>query len=422
MLRAVDRSQLSSPLLLGLLVLAAVWIAYAISGLRAPWTPIVVSDSNSGGALRKALFGAAGVIAVACLLERGIVGRVLAAQRRLVGLGLLVLGSTLYSTNPGLTLKRGFVLVFAILAVTTLVHTARDPVRRMQLALVGGTAGAAWISLAAKVALPAACSSIAERPGLAGVTSHPNTCGVVMATGLIVSWGVATRSARERLLLRGAQLGLALALVLAGSVTSLAYAALGTLVCALLSWPSYRRGILLLVSGLGCLSVVTLFLVLGVDGALGLVGRDASLSGRDSLWGALLSAGLERPLFGSGFGAFWREGRGRELVATWNPRQAHNAYLDLFVDLGAIGALCVLGLVARILLEGWQRWGRGAERRWAASVVATSLALFLVYGFGESFLLKPDKLVFFALLWFLALLERRPLTQSLSPSTSRGSA
>lgn len=399
-----------SPLLLALLALAAIWIAYSISGLRAPWSPIVVSDGNSGGAIRKLLFGAAGVTAVACLLERRLLGRVLASQRRLVGLGLLVLGSTLYSASPGLSLKRGMVLLFAILAVSALVHTAREPVRRMQLALVGGTACAAWISLASKVALPAACSSIAERPGLAGVTSHPNTCGVVMATGLIVAWGVSPRSARERWALRSAQLGLGVALVLAGSVTSLAYAALGTLAFALLCWPRYRRGVLLLISALGVAALLGVLLVLGADGALGLVGRDASLSGRDSLWSALLSAGLERPLFGSGFGAFWREGRGRELVATWNPRQAHNAYLDLFVDLGAIGALCVLGCVARVLLEGWQRWRRAEDRRWASSLIATSLALFLVYGFGESFLLKPDKLVFFALLWFLALLERRPLT------------
>jgi len=415
MLRSAPHPSRSSLLLVALLGLATVWIAYSISGLRAPWAPIVVSDGNSGGALRKLLFGAAGVVAVACLLERRLLGPVLAAQRRLLGLAFLVLGSCLYSVSPGLTLKRGFVLVFAVLALCTLVHTARDPVRRMQSAIVGGTACAAWISLAAKLALPAACSSIAERPGLAGVTSHPNTCGVVMATGLVLSWGVSARSVRERRALRFAQLGLVIALVLAGSVTSLAFAALGTLGFALLCWPSYRRGILLLVSALGCATVLAIFLGLGTDGALALVGRDASLSGRDTLWSALVSAGLERPLFGSGFGAFWREGRGRELVATWNPRQAHNAYLDLFVDLGAIGALCVLGCVARILLEGWQRWGRGLDRRWASSVVATSLALFLVYGFGESFLLKPDKLVFFALLWFLALLERRPLT----PTSSR---
>lgn len=407
---------------LALLAGVALWLTYAISGFRLPWRPIEVSDANAGGAIRKLLFGAVGAWALFQLLCLGGLGLVLGAQRRLFALAGCVLATSLYSADPGLSLKRGLILVFAVAAVAAAVHTAREPVRRMQGLLVGGTALAAWVSLGAKLLFPAACSSILERPGLAGVTSHPNTCGIVTALGLVLSWGVSPRGASERALLWAGRAGLGLALVLAGSVTSLAFAASASGVVLALTSGSYRRGCWVLCAALGAGALASVLLSLGFGGALELVGRDASLSGRDELWGPVLRAGLEQPWFGSGFGAFWYEGRGREIVGTWNPRQAHNAYLDLFVDLGLIGSLFFVATLARILLEGWQRWRAQPgtpERRATASLIAASGALLGIYGWGESFLLKPDKLVFFALLWFLALLDRaggstRPLAP-LSP-------
>jgi exopolysaccharide production protein ExoQ len=393
--------------------LLALWVAYAITGLRAPWSPILVSDGDAGGALRKVLFGLTGLVAALALVEARCLDAVAGRQRRLLGLAACVLATALYSQDPALSAKRGVLLLLAVLAVCTAVHAARDPVRRMQAVLVGGAALAAWVSLAAWAVLPAECSSIAERRGLAGVTSHPNTLGAICAVGLTLSLGVDARSLSQHATLWGARAGLALALVLTGSLTSLVFVSVACGVTWFLSVPTSTRCVALLLLALGALALLGAWLILGAGGLLEAAGRDSSLSGRDQLWGAVWQAGCERPVFGSGYGAFWYEGRGREIVGTWNPRQAHNAFLDLFVDLGVIGATIVLGSILAILGQGWGRWRSAplSPERWAtASAIGVSLGLLCVYGCGESYLLKPDKFVFFSLLWVLALLDRaRPI-------------
>lgn len=392
-------------------LLIAVWIAYSISGLRLPWASIDVGDGHSGGGLRKLLFGAAGALALVALLESRCLNAVLGLQRRLIVLSLGVLGTAVYSHQPVLTTKRGVILVFAVLAVAVAVHSTRDPVRRLHLVLVGGAGLAAWISLFSWAVLPPTCNSILERPGLAGVTSHPNTLGAVTALGLTLSWGASPRSGRELVVLWFLRVGLAVALLLSGSLTSLFFACVSGGLTWLLASRAYVRGVGVLLVAAGAIAFALTLAGLGVVGLLEAVGRDASLSGRDQLWAAVWQAGKAQPAFGSGFGAFWVEGRGREIMGTWNPRQAHNAYLDLFVDVGAVGGAFVLSLIGVILLEGWQRW-RGepaSPERWAtASFLSAAACLLLVYAVGESFLLKPDKFTFFSLLWVLAVLDRRP--------------
>jgi O-antigen ligase len=395
--------------LLPVLGLAA-WLAYTITGLRAPWQPILVTDANVGSGLRQLLFTAAGLLALRQVVYSRSTAAVLTAQPLAFWLGATVLFSTVYSTNPALTIKRSLILVLLALLLSSVVQAARRPVRQMQVLLVGGTALAAWASLLGSAIFPEACTSIAERPGLCGVTSHPNTAGIVFGLGLAISLGVDPRNGQERSALWVARAGLLVGLVLTNSLTSMIFVVATTVAFLLLSSRPYRRGALML--GLICLAsgfgLLTAFV--GKAALFQAIGRDPSLSGRDDLWVALLQAGLDRPVFGSGYGAFWTEGRGREIVYTWNPRQAHNAYVDVFLDLGLVGVLAVVGAALSTLGSAMQRVAGepGSPRRRAtSSMVACSLGLLGVYAFGESFLLKGDKLPFVVLLWFLLLLGNR---------------
>jgi len=77
-----------------------------------------------------------------------------------------------------------------------------------------------------------------------------------------------------------------------------------------------------------------------------ILGKDPTMSGRTEIWRAAISSGLKQPMLGFGFGAFWRGVQGESLnvflttgFALW---QGHNAYLDIWLDLGFVG----LGLFA----------------------------------------------------------------------------
>jgi len=64
-------------------------------------------------------------------------------------------------------------------------------------------------------------------------------------------------------------------------------------------------------------------------------GRDASLTGRTTVWAALVPVAMKRPLLGNGFGGFWTI-RSR---ADYKISGAHSGYLDVLLGLGFAGIL-----------------------------------------------------------------------------------
>ena len=81
---------------------------------------------------------------------------------------------------------------------------------------------------------------------------------------------------------------------------------------------------------------------------LDLLGRNASLTGRAPLWAELRTWGDENPILGIGFESFWLGERRERLweIFTWRPTQAHNGYLETYLNLGLVGLLLLLFLIA----------------------------------------------------------------------------
>lgn len=63
------------------------------------------------------------------------------------------------------------------------------------------------------------------------------------------------------------------------------------------------------------------------------LGRDETLTGRTQVWSDVMPAMREQPLFGHGFGSFWTDAR----RARYDIPTAHNGYLDILLELGAVG-------------------------------------------------------------------------------------
>jgi O-antigen ligase len=103
------------------------------------------------------------------------------------------------------------------------------------------------------------------------------------------------------------------------------------------------------------------------------MGRDG-LSGRTDLWDQLISMPVD-PVFGAGFESFWLGPRVEHLwkIYWWHPNQAHNGYLEVFLNLGWAG-LALLGVVMlwgyRNVVRAFQRDPRVAQLRLAYFVVA----------------------------------------------------
>ena len=74
------------------------------------------------------------------------------------------------------------------------------------------------------------------------------------------------------------------------------------------------------------------------------MGREVTLTGRTDLWKSLLDAGTN-PVIGTGYESFWLGKKAEKIweIFIWMPNQAHNGYLEMYLNLGIFG-LFLLGL------------------------------------------------------------------------------
>ncbi|MBA2678162.1 MAG: O-antigen ligase family protein [Ktedonobacteraceae bacterium] len=95
----------------------------------------------------------------------------------------------------------------------------------------------------------------------------------------------------------------------------------------------------------GVLCVIVAEATFGVYAhTLQLLGKDPTLTDRTLLWHDLLNMDIN-PIFGTGFESFWLGDRLQKLWATrwWHPNEAHNGYLETYINLGLLGLFLLLG-------------------------------------------------------------------------------
>jgi O-antigen ligase len=143
------------------------------------------------------------------------------------------------------------------------------------------------------------------------------------------------------LIAHGAVLAMTLWLFwMADSVTAFGCFLIGGGLIAVTSLPGFARkptAVHLLVGAIVVLSVCALFLDAGT-GVVEAMGRDQTLTGRTELWDEILRMNVD-PWFGTGFENFWLGERAAYFWENywWRPNQAHNGYLEMFINLGWIG-------------------------------------------------------------------------------------
>jgi exopolysaccharide production protein ExoQ len=169
---------------------------------------------------------------------------------------------------------------------------------------------------------------------------------------------------------------------MADSVTSIACFSLAAAVMIATSFRVIARRpvvVLMLVAGVIGIAFYALFLSSGMVESLG---RDPTLTGRTVIWDVVLSV-RGNAVVGTGFESFWM---GRRLHKVWELtmtglQEAHNGYLELFLNLGWIGVMLLAGLIVngyRNIMAAFRRDRAMANLKLAFFVVA------IVYNFTEA--------------------------------------
>lgn len=85
--------------------------------------------------------------------------------------------------------------------------------------------------------------------------------------------------------------------------------------------------------------------------------RTSDMSGRGSIWRAVIALGSESPMLGHGWISYWApwlpEFHSLAVVEGMPYHQAHNAFLDVWMQVGVIGLLLFIGLVFSTLIRTW---------------------------------------------------------------------
>ena len=233
-----------------------------------------------------------------------------------------------------------------------------------------------------------------------GLFGNANALAYVALLGMVVfAIRFASRAPRRTLLVGWFALS-AFLFVRAGSATAYLAAALTVVVLAtaLLMRTTRRPGertryyLLYAVVAVGGLFA----LWLSRDRIFALLGRSADLTGRESIWGVVAERASERAWFGWGFSTPWVPTDpafdGWIIDHGQTVMQAHNMWLDVFLQLGGVGVLVIATAYLAFIWRSWffavdrPRWDLVADRPYSPLTLLPTLtaAQLVVQGLAES--------------------------------------
>lgn len=301
-------------------------------------------DAAASGIVRNAYLPAYGAAIVLMAMNLGEVVKGTLRQPFLVLIMLVVAASMLWSLAPDATMRR----MIAVYATTLggIVIAARY--RWATLAEVMATAFLvlAAISFLLAVGVPSIGKMQVLFPGAwRGVWVEKNGLGGMMAMGFGVCAAAGLLNPKRAWLWYGGAALALLEVIMSTSKTSLVSLFLGGGGLAFI-WVVRRSAASAVAATWAAVLGAMLFagfLIVASDVFLGLLGKDATLTGRTKIWAAVWRQIQERPWTGYGYSAVWDDKSGWGPLA-WITKEAgfkashaHNAWLEQWLGMGYPG-------------------------------------------------------------------------------------
>jgi O-antigen ligase len=378
-------------------------------------TPMAASEYYlEGNATDRVVYATLIVLGCVILMRRGFSWSAAVRENRAVALFVVYCGlSVLWSDYPLVALKR-WIKDVGIIVMAFVVLSDRDP-REATRALF-----TRW----SYILIPFSVVLIKYFPELgkgysftgqafyAGVTTSKNSLGgLCLITTLWIAWTLLIKKERAQPLRTAVLLNYAMLMALVvwlgirvNSATSLVCVWIGVVTLFLLRMS--KQGIGRVAPTIIALAIVLVTVGTVFDGwniALSYLGRDATLTGRTEIWERVLNTDIN-PLVGTGFGSFWL---GNRAAGFWDDyefriNQAHNGYLEVYLNLGLFG----IGLVLTLLAAAYRK----ISSRFSADLSLgafrfTFLIIVVLYNIAEASFTKLGPMWFMAM---LIMLERVP--------------
>lgn len=204
-----------------------------------------------------------------------------------------------------------------------------------------------------------------------GIVGNANHLGMMALFGVIV-FGIqfADRSVRRGWALAWLVIAAGTLLLTRSGTVTIALAALVVAVGAVLlvrraTAPRARR--LAYAGILGAIAAAAALAITFQGTLLGLLGKSADFTGRVGIWEKVIDLAAQRPAFGWGWVSYWMPWAAPfdDLAFRNGVRQlqAHNAWLDIWLQLGIAGLVVVAALVVPAAIRAWTF---AIDRPWVA--------------------------------------------------------
>jgi hypothetical protein len=265
--------------------------------------------------------------------------------------------SILWSDFPLIAFKR-WIKILGHPLMVLLLFTERDPVKAVETVIKR----CAYILVPLSILFIKYYPNIGRgydrwtyQPILVGVTDNKNTLGYIcmvfalfFACKLLALFGNGSGPGKmmEKIVIIGFFSITVWLLQIAHSGTSLVCFIIGMCIVIILKFTSVKKHLGFCI----CISIFV-FLILQLtfnitESIILSLGKDLTLTGRNEVWTDVLEMKTD-PLIGTGFESFWL---GKRLEAMWEkhwwqPNQAHNGYIETYINLGFLGLFFLCGII-----------------------------------------------------------------------------
>lgn len=365
-------------------LLLLIYVGTTPFALRAATVPVgaPVAQSGAGDALRQVCFLSVFVLVLwSALKDRGL--RALASVPPLMAMLLAwCVASALWSAEPAVTARRAVLAAVVVYSAMMSVETlgVRQSLRILKWVL-GGVLVVNWLSIPL---IPQAVHLPSDpEPLLAGdwrgLFFHKNIAGAVSAITAMLFFFAALETRRlADIALCALAVGFT---VMTRSKTSMVLLPLA-LAAGLTYRAAWRSGLDRLILAVAAVTLAACVVGVAVmDQSLvdRIFANPEGFTGRTEIWRAEIAYIADHPLLGAGFGSFADTGALSPLhdyvPQKWvnNVAEGHDAYLEIAVTMGLVGALAALAaLIAAPFVSFWKM---------PDAAVAPSALLFAVFVF-----------------------------------------
>ncbi|MFB3786787.1 MAG: O-antigen ligase family protein [bacterium] len=335
------------------------WFILAIVRWRIDTAPLELALLNEGSALLRQILSGLILAGLLVLAVRRISLRMFVRTNPWIVLLFIYMGASfVWSAYPAISFKR-WIKTFGVLVMVLMIWTEENPPEAIKALFRRYTYLTLPLSLVLIHLVPALGWRTLADGGreMIGITQGKNSLGILaLMIAVYYTWEIWTAHRQGRVR-KGDVVFLGMAvytLAITNSVTSLfSYLAFLVIMTMLsLSVPNINRKFFLTVyAAVMAVLALNLFEELFIHGSfLALIfksfGRDMTFTGRWDLWHYVLRIAGYFLVLGYGYGSFWIAGPHIYYAhEQWHANEAHNGYLDVYLELGAVGLMLLLAVI-----------------------------------------------------------------------------